>query len=107
MNVCPAVVVNAPVERVWALLADPARFDDWWDAQTVRVTPPGPAQAGQVIYGRSQALGRWWDVRAEIIRVDAARHRLVLHTTLPLGLALDNQITCAPLDDGATRVQFG
>ena len=37
VSVCPIAVVNAPPERIWALLSDPARFDLWWDAHTVTI----------------------------------------------------------------------
>jgi uncharacterized protein YndB with AHSA1/START domain len=33
---------RAPVEEVWKLLFDPARFPDWWDGvETVRTDAPG------------------------------------------------------------------
>lgn len=35
MSVCPIAVVAAPIERVWALLANPSSYDLWWDAGIV------------------------------------------------------------------------
>ena len=33
---------RAPVEEVWKLLFDPARFPQWWaGVETVQVGPPG------------------------------------------------------------------
>jgi uncharacterized protein YndB with AHSA1/START domain len=107
LSVCPAAVVAAPAERVWALLADPAGYDRWWDAHTERIEPPGPARAGQVIHGWSRGLGRRWPVRVTVEAVDAERRQLRFHTTLPLGLEMRNQIACAPLDAASCRVQFG
>ncbi len=107
LNVCPAAIVQAPVERVWALLADPAGYDRWWDAHTERIDPPGPAQAGQTLHGWSRALGQRWPVTATIELVDPERHQIRFRTALPLGIEGLNQITCAPLDARSCRVQFG
>ena len=78
-SACPIATVEAPVERVWSLLADPAHYARWWDASGVEtqdetqdfagetqdfasvqhlITPEGPAQPGQKIYARTRGLGR-------------------------------------------------
>jgi hypothetical protein len=105
-SACPIATVNAPVERVWSLLADPSRYDLWWQAQTVSVVPPGPAQAGQHIVART-ALGRRWDIHLTVRGVAPDRRQLDLVTQLPLGITVHNHITCTPLDDHHTRVGFG
>jgi uncharacterized protein YndB with AHSA1/START domain len=107
LNVCPATIVRAPVERVWALLADPAGYDRWWDAHTERIDPPGPARAGQTLHGWSRGFGRRWPVTATIELVDPERHQIRVRTTLPLGIEARNQIACAPLDASSCRLQFG
>src|SRR4051812_1980556 len=101
LSVCPAARVEAPVERVWALLADPAQYDSWWDARVVRVEPAGVAQAGQLIRGRTRAFGREWPVSLRVVAVDPARHQLDLATTLPLGVTMRNHIACSQIDEGA------
>jgi Polyketide cyclase / dehydrase and lipid transport len=107
LAVCPAVVVAAPVERVWALLADPARYDRWWDARTSRIVPEGPARPGQTLHARSAALGKEWDVTTVIEHVDESRHQIRLRTRLPFGIVVQNNIACVPLDGATCRVQFG
>ena len=107
LNVCPAAIVKAPVERVWALLADPAGYDRWWDAHTERIVPEGPAHVSQRLHGWSGALGRRWPVTLTIEMVDEAKHQLGFRTTLPLGIGVQNHIACAPLDATSCRVQFG
>jgi Polyketide cyclase / dehydrase and lipid transport len=52
LNACPIATVDAPVEQVWRLLADPARYALRWDAQTRSITPEGPAQPSQQITRR-------------------------------------------------------
>jgi hypothetical protein len=107
ISVCPAAVVAAPVEEVWALLMRPERYDQWLDIHTERVTPPGPATPGQVVSGWSKALGRRWPVSMRIEHVDAEKHQMLLKTRLPLGVVGHNQISCARVDAASCRVQFG
>jgi uncharacterized protein YndB with AHSA1/START domain len=107
LNACPIATVYAPVERVWALLADPRQYARWWDAETGTIEPDGPAQAGQVIHARSRALGRWWDVSFRIEAVDPDRHQIRLTASLPLGITLHNTITAAPISPASCRLSFG
>lgn len=106
-STCPIATVDAPLERVWSLLADPANYARWWDAETRTITPKGPARPGQKIYAQARGLGRLWDVRIEVELVDAVKHQLELTTLLPLGITLRNHISCAPLDGARCRVTFG
>ena len=105
-STCPIATVDAPVERVWSLLADPSRYDLWWEAQTVSVVPPGPVQAGQHIVAKT-ALGRHWGIHLTVRAVEPDERQLDLLTQLPLGITVHNHITCTPLDDHHTRVGFG
>ncbi len=106
--VCPAAVIHAPVERVWALLADPAAYSRWADVTVVSVQPKGPVQAGQRIEARASEPGRH-GVRIVFLieEVDEARHALLLHTHFSFGLQVHNHIQCDVLSEGACRVQFG
>lgn len=104
VRVCPIAVIDAPIERVWDLLSDPARFDDWWEADTESIEPQGPAQPGQVISAR---LGHWLHMTATVDGVEPARHRLDLTTHIPFGFTGHNHITCSPLADGRCQVSFG
>ncbi|HEY7122853.1 MAG TPA: SRPBCC family protein [Ktedonobacterales bacterium] len=107
VSVCPAALVAAPVETVWALLMEPERYDEWWDAHIERVTPPGPATPGQVLTAWSRALGKKWDVSLVIEMVDAERHQLRFRSNFPLGIGGLNQLNCASVDASSCRVQFG
>ena len=107
VSVCPITVIAAPLERVWALLANPSSYDLWWDAQTDAIVPEGPAQPGQTVYAHTYALGRRWNVTTVVELVDAARHRIHLTTTLPFGIVGHNQLVCTAVDDASTRVRFG
>jgi uncharacterized protein YndB with AHSA1/START domain len=104
---CPAAVVAAPADRVWALLADPTRFDTWWNARTERIEPPGPTAPGQVLYARTSSFGRWWDVTLRVEAMNPPKHQIRLHVSLPLGTVNDVTITATPIDAGTCRLQFG
>ena len=107
VSVCPVATINAPAERVWRLLSEPANYALWWDAQTRSIVPAGPAAAGQRIYAQSAALGRQWDVKITVQKVDEAKRQLHLTTRLPLGITVYNYITTTPLDRETCRLSFG
>jgi hypothetical protein len=105
--VCPIALVNAPAERVWRLLSDPASYALWWDAETRSIFPEGRARRGQKIYAQSKELGRRWDVHINVGMVDEDRRQIDLTTRLPLGITVYNHISCLPLDNESCRVSFG
>jgi len=106
-STCPITTIEAPIDQVWRLLADPALYAQWWDAQNRSISPAGPAHPGQQVFARTVALGRWWDVQITVEAVTPERHELHLLTRLPLGITVRNHITCTPLDGERTRVGFG
>jgi hypothetical protein len=54
--VCPTTVVNAAIERVWAMLTDPDSYQRWADAELVRASPQGPVREAQVLDLRTREL---------------------------------------------------
>jgi hypothetical protein len=107
LSVCPSVVVGAPVAVVWDLLAYPAHWDDWTDGRVDRLDPAGPASPGQTFVVASRGLGRRWRVLFLVETVDASTHRLGLRVALPLGMRLQEHVSCAPLGPSSCRVQYG
>jgi hypothetical protein len=103
--VCPACVADAPAEVVWSLL-DPAHLDEWWDARTRRVTPPGPLSARQRLECRAGPLGLF-GFTAEVLDVDAAARRLHWVIRLPFGIVNDQTTTVTPLGPERCRISFG
>ena len=107
LSTCPIATVEAPVERVWDLLADPGSYALWWDAETRSITPPGSATPGQRISAQTSALGKRWDVQVTVDDLDHARRQLDLTTRLPFGISVRNHIVCHALDSRRCRVSFG
>ena len=107
-STCPMAVVQAPAERVWDLLSEPANYALWWDPQTRAIAPAGPAQPGQRIEAETTALGRQWNVlNITVEDIDHTRRVIDLTTRLPFGITVHNHITCVPLDATTCRVSFG
>ncbi|HEY3310969.1 MAG TPA: SRPBCC family protein [Anaerolineales bacterium] len=107
ISICPTAVVAAPLESVWELLADPALYDEWWDAHTERIDPPGRAAPGQVLQAKTSALGRHWDVTLKIEMVDPQKHQLRFTIILPLGTVNHQTTTLTAIDSVSCRLQFG
>ena len=106
-TICPTAVVAAPVESVWELLSEPTLYDEWWDARTERIVPEGKASPGQVIYAKTSAFGRKWDVTLRVEMVNPEKSQIQLHITLPLGIVNNATITCTAIDATSCRVQYG
>lgn len=53
-NTCPIATVEAPIEQVWRLLADPAQYAEWWDAKTRSIIPAGSAHTGQARHNQQE-----------------------------------------------------
>ncbi len=107
LNICPAATVAAPIEYVWELISNLARYGEWADARIERVIPEGPATSGQVLYASSKALDKTWPVTLTITAVDTDRHRMQMDVSLPLGLLLHQTTICMPIDAQSCHVQYG
>jgi hypothetical protein len=107
LNVCPAAIVAAPVEKIWALLTDSQCLGAWADVEIDHVDPPGPVIPGQMIYLISKEFGYKWHLTFKIAMIDHEKHQLHMHVTLPLGMHLEEYLSCTPIDATSCRVQYG
>jgi hypothetical protein len=105
--VCPAAVVAAPCTKVWEVLRNLPSDAGWLGVEMQRADPPGPLQPGQTLLLSRVALGRRWNSRMEIDAMDEEKGVIELRVMLPLGIVNHEHMTCAPVLDGACRVQFG
>lgn len=107
LNACPAAFIAAPIDTIWAMLTTPARYGEWWDARVGQIMPEGSLCPSQVITLKSKALGKSWPITFEVETVDAMKHQVPIHVIMPLGMILENYISCVPVDATTTRVQYG
>ena len=103
ISTCTIATINAPIERVWELLSEPANYDLWWDAQTRSIVPEGRAQAGQKIFAKTGGL----NMLAIVNGVDESKYQIHLTTKLPFGITGFNHFTCTALPNSTTQVSLG
>jgi len=103
IGTCPIATINAPVERVWELLSEPANYDLWWDAKTQSIFPEGRAHAGQGVHAKAGGFNIFLTVDA----VDESKHIIDFTTKFPFGITGFNHLTCTALSNSATQVSFG
>jgi uncharacterized protein YndB with AHSA1/START domain len=103
LSTCPIDTINAPIERVWELLSEPANYDLWWDAKTSSIDPEGRAQVGQRVYAKAGGF----NILLAIDAVDESKHKIDFTTKFPFGITGFNHLTCTALHNSATQVSFG
>ena len=107
VTVCPAAIINAPIECVWSLLMEPEGWTDWSTARLEAAEPNGPMHAGQQLYFSSRAFGRRWRAVTRVIRVTPERHTMDVDVSVPFGIINHEHLSVTSLPDGRTHVQFG
>jgi hypothetical protein len=108
VTTCPTDLVDAPLERVWALLENPLRYAEWHGLRAIQATPPGPAQPGQVIREGIRAAGRTVYLLTLIVRaVEADKHQIAFESHFPLGISGHNRVACFAVDATRCRVSYG
>lgn len=96
------VVVDAPIEQVWAVLSDIERQPEWiHDLKAVRITTPPPVGVGTRGVGRVQAFGISVEDPVEVTAFEPPTHFAIRHEGLVTG---DGDIRLAPGADGTTTI---
>ena len=103
VSTCPIDVVNAPIEKVWELLAEPTNYDLWWDAKTQSILPEGRAQPGQSVHAKAGGF----NIFLTIDGVDESKHQIRYTSKFPFGIIGFNHLTCTALPNSITQVSFG
>jgi hypothetical protein len=103
ISTCPIATINAPIERVWEFLAEPANYDLWWAAKTRSIVPEGRAQAGQRVHAKAGGF----NILLTVDAVDTSKHKIDFTTKFPFGITGFNHLTCAALHNSRTQVSFG
>jgi uncharacterized protein YndB with AHSA1/START domain len=96
------VLIEAPIERVWAELVDIERQPRWMtDLKAVRVLTPGPLRVGSRVDARVRVLGIGVPDPVEIVEIEAPR-RFALRHLGPFGGG--SVIELEPGADGRTTL---
>ena len=103
ISTCPIATINAPIERVWEFLAEPANYDLWWEAKTRSIVPEGRAHAGQRVHAKAGGF----NILLAVDAVDESKHKIDFTTKLPFGITGFNHLTCTALPNSTTQVSFG
>jgi hypothetical protein len=103
---CPTDIVNAPVETVWELLTDPARWASFYDLRVKSVEPPGLVRVGQRVVGESGPKWLHLAVIVTFTAVDFPRRSLGLDVQLPLGIAVKEELACSVVSAHQCRVSY-
>jgi hypothetical protein len=103
---CPTALVNAPIDVVWSLLTEPARWTEFFDIRVTRIDPSGPAVVGQRIYGETGPRFLRLGVTLEYTEIDAARRTIGLNVQLPLGITVREDLSCGAVGDAQCRVNY-
>ena len=103
---CPTEIVEAPIEVVWNLLTNFARWGDFYDVRVIGVEPPGPAVVGQRMLGESGPRWLHLGVSFEFVLIDEPHHKLEIDVKLPLALNVHEELDCVPLTAERCRVNY-
>lgn len=100
------IEVQAPIERVWAVLADIERQPEWMhDLKSVRLTTPPPIGVGTRGIGRVQVFGMGVDDPVEVTAFEAPTHFAIRHEGLVTGGG-DIRLEAGPGADRTTTVTW-
>jgi uncharacterized protein YndB with AHSA1/START domain len=98
---CPTDIIEAPPERVWELLTNPARLDDWLGVKVVEAPGRTLAVGDRLVFGPAPGLRLSWDVLA----VEPLR-TLELDVKVPFGIRNHEIVVMSPLDSDSCRITF-
>jgi uncharacterized protein YndB with AHSA1/START domain len=102
-ELCAETVVEAPAERVWALLTDLSRMPEW-SPELVRMIPlkPGGLRVGQWYLGVNRRKAAVWPTRSVVSALEPGR--TVAWDTTSSGARWIWELSPAGPDDSFTRV---
>jgi hypothetical protein len=103
---CPTAVVNAPIEVVWGLLMNTARWGEFYDLKVLSVEPPGPAARGQRLIGNPGPSFLPMRITFNFTEVDPVNHRLGIDGRLPFGIKVREDMNLIRVDDARCRVNY-
>src|SRR5207247_3419309 len=106
MKVKESIVINLPVEEIFAYMSDIANMVDWSSAIiAVRKISPGELHVGATVQSTIRFLGKWVDITFEIVEYKPSRY-----LTLKSISGVTPCLFCyqfEPSEDGGTIISQG
>jgi uncharacterized protein YndB with AHSA1/START domain len=98
---CPTDIIHASPERVWELLTNPARLDDWLGVKVVEAPAGNLAVGDRLVFGPAPGLRLLWNV----LSVEPLR-TLELDINVPFGIRNHEIVVLSHLGTDRCRVTF-
>ena len=99
-----SVVINRPVEQVFAFVSDLENDPPWSGAAEMRRTSPGPVGIGTTFQQRDRLLGRRLELTLRVVGYEPNRKITLRTTSKRLSFAGTRMVE--PVGEDATRVTF-
>jgi uncharacterized protein YndB with AHSA1/START domain len=98
---CPTDIIHASPERVWELLTNPARLDDWLGVKVIEAPARTLAVGDPLVFGPAPGLRlSWYVLSIEPLRT------LELDIKAPLGIRNHEIVVLSPVGIDSCRVTF-
>jgi hypothetical protein len=98
------VVINRPLEEVFAFVSDLENDPPWSGAAEMRRTSPGPVGIGTTFQQRDRLLGRRLELTLRVVGYEP--NRKITLTTASERLSFSGTRMVEPVGQDATRVTF-
>jgi len=98
---CPPAIIHAPPARVWELLTNPARLDDWLGVKVIEAPARNLAVGDRLVFGPAPGLRLSWNV----LSIEPLR-TLELDIKAPLGIRNHEIVVVSPVGSDSCRVTF-
>jgi uncharacterized protein YndB with AHSA1/START domain len=96
------IVVERPIEEVFAYFTDPARIPEWQSsALEAHLDGEGPMRAGSTVREKRKFLGRRMESTMEVLEYEPPRRFKIKASSGPVPFEVTNTLSAA---GGATRI---
>ena len=106
MNVKQSIVINLPIEEIFAYMSDIENMADWTSVTiAVRKISPGELHVGATVRSTIRFLGMWLDIMFEIVEYEPSRYLTFKSISGVTPCLFSYQFE--PTEDGVTTVSQG
>jgi carbon monoxide dehydrogenase subunit G len=102
MKVEKIIVVERPIELVFAFITDMHKVKLWLPIENIRPTSSGPMGVGSTFVQEAQFLRQRFEAISEVIRYEPPRVFVIKMIQGPFPLT--NSMYCEPTETGGTRL---